>query len=65
MLTQPLPGQQGSAPPKSTPGKRKGPGQGPGMLVLICDEMDQLMSTAQDVLYDLFFLPQVTLLSMM
>lgn len=29
------------------------------MLVVICDEMDQLMSTAQDVLYDLFFLPQV------
>lgn len=58
VLTQPLPAQQSSTPHKGgTPGKRRGAGL--GMLVVICDEMDQLMSTAQDVLYDLFFLPQV------
>ena len=63
-LTQPLPGQhsstsQAKGTPGRTPGKRRGSGQGVGMLVVVCDEMDQLMSTAQDVLYDLFFLPQV------
>lgn len=66
VLTQPLPGQHSSTPqargtPGRTPGKRRGAGQGVGMLVVICDELDQLMSTAQDVLYDLFFLPQVSL----
>ena len=55
VLTQPLPSQPSSTPHKGTPSKRRGV----GMLVVICDEMDQLMSTAQDVLYDLFFLPQV------
>ena len=52
VMTQPLPD-----PTKATPSKRKGGGH--GMMVVICDEMDQLMSTARDVLYDLFFLPQV------
>ncbi len=53
VLTQPLPDSK-----KATPSKRKGSGQ--GMMIVICDEMDQLMSSAQDVLYDLFFLPQVS-----
>ena len=53
VLTQPLPDSK-----KATPSKRKGSGH--GMMVVICDEMDQLMSSAQEVLYDLFFLPQVS-----
>ena len=52
VITQPLPDRS-----KMTPSKRKGLSH--GMMVVICDEMDQLMSTAQEVLYDLFFLPQV------
>jgi hypothetical protein len=53
VLTQPLPDSK-----KATPSKRKGSGH--GMMIVICDEMDQLMSNAQEVLYDLFFLPQVS-----
>ena len=53
VLTQPLPDSK-----KATPSKHKGSEH--GMMVVICDEMDQLMSTAQEVLYDLFFLPQVS-----
>ncbi|DBA84848.1 hypothetical protein WJX77_006429 [Trebouxia sp. C0004] len=52
VLTQPLPDSK-----KATPSKRKGSGH--GMMIVICDEMDQLMSSAQEVLYDLFFLPQL------
>lgn len=52
VITQPLPDQS-----KSTPSKRKAPPH--GMMIVICDEMDQLMSSAQEVLYDLFFMPQV------
>ena len=52
VVTHPLPD-----PTKPSSTKRKGPGH--GMIIVICDEMDQLMSSAQDVLYDLFFLPQV------
>ncbi|KAA6422841.1 MAG: cell division control 6 protein [Trebouxia sp. A1-2] len=52
VLTQPLPDSK-----KATPSKRKGCGH--GMMIVICDEMDQLMSNAQEVLYDLFFLPQL------
>ena len=50
VITQPLPNRS-----KSTPSKRKTH----GMMVVICDEMDQLMSSAQEILYDLFFMPQV------
>jgi len=53
VLTQPLPDSK-----KAIPSKRKGSGH--GMMIVICDEMDQLMSSAQEVLYDLFFLPQVS-----
>ncbi len=53
VMTQPLPDRT-----KVTPSKRKGSGH--GMMIVICDEMDQLMSSAQEVLYDLFFLPQVS-----
>ena len=55
-VTQPLP--DGS---KVTPSKRKGASH--GMMIVVCDEMDQLMSSAKEVLYDLFFLPQVYCLS--
>ena len=54
VMTQPLPDRT-----KATPSKRKGSAH--GMMVVVCDEMDQLMSSAQEVLYDLFFLPQVLL----
>ena len=54
VMTQPLP--DGT---KATPSKRKGSAH--GMMIVVCDEMDQLMSSAQEVLYDLFFLPQVLL----
>ena len=53
VVTQPLPDRS-----KATPSKRKGSQH--GMMIVICDEMDHLMSTVQDVLYDLFFLPQVS-----
>lgn len=53
VVTQPLPDSK-----KATPSKRKGSGH--GMMIVICDEMDQLMSSAQEALYDLFFLPQVS-----
>ena len=53
VITQPLPDRS-----KVTPSKRKMSSH--GMMIVICDEMDQLMSTAQEVLYDLFFMPQVT-----
>ena len=52
VMTQPLTDRT-----KVTPSKRKGCAH--GMVIVICDEMDQLMSSAQEVLYDLFFLPQV------
>lgn len=52
VMTQPLTDRT-----KVTPSKRRGCGH--GMVIVICDEMDQLMSSAQEVLYDLFFLPQV------
>ena len=52
VMTQPLPDRS-----KTTPSKRRGSAH--GMMVVVCDEMDQLMSSAQEVLYDLFFLPQV------
>ena len=52
VITQHLPDGK-----KATPSKRKTSSH--GMIIVICDEMDQLMSTAQEVLYDLFFLPQV------
>ena len=52
VITEPLPDRS-----KNTPSKRK---MSPhGMMIVICDEMDQLMSSAQEVLYDLFFMPQV------
>lgn len=52
VITKPLPDGRGA-----TPRKRKMPSH--GMIIVICDEMDHLMSSAQEVLYDLFFLPQV------
>ena len=53
VITQPLTDRS-----KTTPSKRKMSSH--GMMIVICDEMDQLMSSAQEVLYDLFFMPQVT-----
>ena len=52
VITQPLPDRS-----RTTPSKRKMSSH--GMMIVICDEMDQLMSSAQEVLYDLFFMPQV------